>query len=74
MIDQRSFSFARFQCTQSIGLPVRLDDAQKVAVQLTRALAELRDDLAAGAAGQSTRSSQPMARGGGNPKIEVLID
>lgn len=50
------------------------DQAHKVAVQLTQALAELREDMAIGAIGQGLREAQPHARGRTKPRVNAFID
>ncbi len=50
------------------------DDAHKVAVQMTLALTELREDLASGKTGQGQRRVQPTARGHARPVVDVFID
>lgn len=50
------------------------DDAQKVAVQLTLALAAMRDDLAAVAARPDLPGPLPNAQARKGPKVEAMID
>jgi hypothetical protein len=50
------------------------DDAHKVAVQMTLALTELREDLASGTTGQGRRQAQSTARGHSRPVVDVFID